>query len=447
VTTLADVLASALADAGIPRAVAGPGVDPLPGLATTVLDDPDLACRVADADGRLGPEPGVAVLAGPPVRIRISSLVGGPADGIAVPSDDRLPRLVELGVRRAGGPRPDAVELALERPLDAVPFRAARVGGAVAEAPVVPPDIPFRPRTLVLAGPGVVRAGTAAVEGLRAFAARAGLAVANTWGAKGVFEWDSPHHMSTVGLQERDFEILGFGEADLLIATGVDAAESPPERWALAPLVVEVDPRALADLADAWPHPTAEIRPNDFLARMSAVCQPLFADDRFPMSPGRAVAEVRATMVPGDVVVAAPGPAGLWVARSFSTVTLGSVVVPATVDPGFAAAAALAAALRRPRTPAVAITTGPVGAETVAALDAARSLGEPLVLEVWGDDPGPAAEGAVAVTGIEHHRDALLAARAGGGVTVLHVPVDFGDTDRLVEVAGPVVAWPSLAIG
>jgi hypothetical protein len=446
VTTLADVLASALAAAGIARVVAGPGVEPLPGVATTVLDDPVLARRVADADGRLGPGPGVAVLAGPPVRIRISSLVGGRADEIAVPADDRLPRLVELGARRASGPWPAAVELALDRPLEAVPFRAPRERGAVVEAPLVPPDIPFRPHTLVLAGPGVVRAGTIAVEGLRAFAARAGLAVANTWGAKGVFEWNSPHHMSTVGLQERDFEILGFGEADLLIATGVDPLESPPERWALAPIVVEVDPRVLADLADAWPHPTAEIRPNDFLARMSAVCQPLFVDDRFPMSPGRAVAEVRATMVPGDVVVADPGPAGLWVARSFSTVTLGSVVVPATVEPGFAAAAALAAGLRVPRTPAVAITTGPVGDETVAALDAARSLGVPLVLEVWGDDPGPALDATVAVTGIEHHRDALLAARAGDGVTVLHVPVDFADTARLVEVAGPVVAWPELSI-
>ncbi len=296
----------------------------------------------------------------------------------------------------------------------------------------------------MLAGPGVVRAGPRAVQGLQAFAARAGLAVANTWGAKGVFEWNSPHHMSTVGLQARDFELLGFAEADLIIATGVDPDESPRERWALASEVVEVDPRHLAEHARAWRSPPAEIRPNDFLTRMSAVCQPLFADDRFPMSPGRAVAEVRATMVPGDIVVADPGPAGLWVARSFSTVTLGSVVVPATVGPGFAAAAALAAGLRRPRTPAVAITAGPIGPETVAALEAARSRGVPLVLEVWGEAPGAMAAD-VTVAGIDHHRDALRAARAGDGVTVLHVPVDFGDTRLLVEVAGPVVAWPELS--
>jgi hypothetical protein len=70
----------------------------------------------------------------------------------------------------------------------------------------------------------------------------------------------------------------------------------------------------------------------------------------------------------------------------------------------------------------------------------------PVVLEVWGEPPGAVAAD-VTVTGIDHHREALLAARAGDGVTVLHVPVDFGDTRLLVDVAGPVVAWPGLSIG
>jgi hypothetical protein len=443
-TTLADRLASALVHAGLSRVVVGPDVPPLADHWLTALADPALALRVADADGRIGPKPGVAVLGGDAPRVRVSSLVGGRAAEVRA-SPGTVAGALASAVHRAGGLLPAAVELLFDRPLTAdAPDAAARV--AVGSATRRPTPIPVRDRTFVLAGPGVVRAGPRAVQGLQAFAARAGLAVANTWGAKGVFEWNSPHHMSTVGLQARDFELLGFGEADQIIATGVDPDESPRERWALGAEVVEVDPRHLAEHATAWRPPPAEIRPNDFLTRMSAVCQPLFADDRFPMSPGRAVAEVRATMVRGDIVVADPGPAGLWVARSFSTVTLGSVVVPATVDPGFAAAAALAAGLRRPRAPAVAITAGPIGPETVAALDAARSLGVPLVLEVWGEPPGLVAAD-VTVTGIDHHREALLAARAGEGVTVLHVPVDFGDTRLLVEVAGPVVAWPSLQIG
>ncbi len=59
----------------------------------------------------------------------------------------------------------------------------------------------------VLTGPGVVRAG--AVPGLHAVAAAGSLGVLNTWGAKGVFDWRSRHHLATAGLQSRDFELAG----------------------------------------------------------------------------------------------------------------------------------------------------------------------------------------------------------------------------------------------
>ncbi len=55
---------------------------------------------------------------------------------------------------------------------------------------------------VVLVGPGVARAGSEALAGLDAFARHSGRAVANTFGAKGVFRWDSPFHAGTVGLQE-----------------------------------------------------------------------------------------------------------------------------------------------------------------------------------------------------------------------------------------------------
>ena len=57
---------------------------------------------------------------------------------------------------------------------------------------------------------------------------RRNIGVANTWGAKGVFNWDSPHHLGTCGLQAHDFELLGFGELDLLWIVGLDPDESPP---------------------------------------------------------------------------------------------------------------------------------------------------------------------------------------------------------------------------
>ena len=115
-------------------------------------------------------------------------------------------------------------------------------------------------RLVVLAGPGVV--GTRSIEGLRAFAAAANVPIANTWGAKGVLQWDSPQHMGTCGLQARDFELLDFASYDAIIATGTDLAESPEARFALAP-IVDIPPTALGRLADRVTPAREPIRSNE----------------------------------------------------------------------------------------------------------------------------------------------------------------------------------------
>ena len=73
------------------------------------------------------------------------------------------------------------------------------------------------------------------MPGLHDLAVSAGVGVLNTWGAKGVFDWRSRHHLATIGLQADDFVLSGLDRADLIIATGLDHAESPDDRWRLAP--------------------------------------------------------------------------------------------------------------------------------------------------------------------------------------------------------------------
>ena len=109
--------------------------------------------------------------------------------------------------------------------------------------------------------------------------------------------------------------------------------------------------------------------------------------------------------------------------------------MPAARQPGFAVAAALAAALDD--RPAIAVTTDPVDPLTEAVLSLAESWSQPLVLEVWGGD-GP-------LERAEDHAELIRSActRSAGDRSVVRIdlPVELSDTRLLVDVAGEVAAW------
>lgn len=84
-------------------------------------------------------------------------------------------------------------------------------------------------RPLILAGNGVVR-GRAADE-LTKFAEKFHIPVAHTFMAKGAVPWKSPMNLLTLGIQAYDFELAGFGDADLVICVGYDIVEYEPRFW------------------------------------------------------------------------------------------------------------------------------------------------------------------------------------------------------------------------
>ena len=292
-----------------------------------------------------------------------------------------------------------------------------------------------RGRLVVLAGPGVIDENR--IDELRAFAAAGDLGVANTWGAKGVFAWDSPHHLGTCGLQAHDFELLGFGAADAIVVVGADPDESPPARVALAPRL-DLEPSGLGPAAGRVVN-TGPPLPNELYGRLAAVAQPGYADDKVPLHPARAVADVAAAVPVGGLVVAEPGLAGLWVARTFATpaLTPGAkrrVVVPARRDPGVAVRVATDEAVTG--RPSVAITTAPLDDATDAAVERAIREDAPVVIEVWSDGGH--------LSRADAHREELAGAVAARSPAVLEVPICVNDTERLVAAAGPVVAWGGL---
>lgn len=172
-------------------------------------------------------------------------------------------------------------------------------------------------RVVVLAGPGVL----GNIDGFRRWTATHNLPVANTWSVKGLFAWNSPHHMGTVGLQARDFDLAGFAAAERIFAVGVDEDETPRAWWALS----DVDDFDVEDLPEMEVQP--EIEPNDLYTRLADVIQPLYRSVKSPPSPARVLTDLAAARPDGAVVAARPGLTGFWVARAFPTTELGSVVV------------------------------------------------------------------------------------------------------------------------
>lgn len=280
---------------------------------------------------------------------------------------------------------------------------------------------------IVLAGPGVVAGG--AVAGLQAFAAAGSVGVLNTWGAKGVFDWRSPHHLATAGLQQRDFELGGVTGSDLVVATGVDLLEAPAHLWRMGP-VVEVPPAALGALASRWSRPTRDIEVPPLRAGLAAVTQEGWASTAVPMAPTLVTRNYGILGFHHGLLAADPDLAGYWVARTFATTQLGGVHVPAEGNAiGFAAAACLVARLREPGRPVLAVAERP----PVAILEVARTLGVPIPVEVWAPDGD--------TLDADAHLDRLSTMLRAERPTVATLATDPTQLDQMIDVAGPIIAW------
>jgi hypothetical protein len=289
-------------------------------------------------------------------------------------------------------------------------------------------------RPIVLAGPGVVT--HQAQASLHAFAVGASVGVLNTWGAKGVFDWRSRHHLATVGLQARDFELGGLADADLIVATGIDFDEAPGDKWQIAP-VVTLDPTSLGPLAESLHRPHQPLEPPPLRARLAAVTQQGWSRSSGPLAPSRVTLHYSQCLTGGGLVTADAGLPGFWVARTFSTTELGATSVPARPNAGTAIASVIVARRSRPWRPALAVTDGPIDDELETLLEVAASLGVGVGVEVW--DPGGPALSA------DDHLDRLRGLAVTSGQEVVRLRTDPGQLDHMLEAAGPIIAWQGLS--
>lgn len=434
--TAGSLLAQVLAAGGIGAAY---GL-PLDGVPVTEVNDPSAAVLLARAHRAVH---GVAAAAhvGDRTLVLPGSRPAGdgdeadPVDTVVVQDVETIRALAPLLAQRVRG---DGLRLQvridLAQPVSDLSVARPTPAAAWSEPDeALERDVVRADRAVVLAGPGVVEDG--AVGALRALAAAGRLGVLNTWGAKGVFHWQSRHHWATVGLQARDFELGGVPEADLLLAVGVDEREAPRHLWAGGASVREVAPEALGPLAERWPA-TGRRFPDlpPLRERLAAVTQAGWAAAGTPLMPTRVTRHYAQVLGESGLVAADAGTAGYWIARTFATTRLGSVLVPAARVEGWAAACVLVARLVTPLRPALAVVDGGVGDRGRAVLAEAARLGVGIGVEAWDED-GETADA-------EQHLarlDALLGCEAGAVTSTL--ATDPRQLAEMVEAAGPVRAW------
>ncbi|MBL7524891.1 thiamine pyrophosphate-binding protein [Frankia sp. CNm7] len=420
-----------------------PGIRPVPA--------PDLACALALAEAEATMGAGLAALWDGEVLTLLSRRVDA-GEPVTARSADELADVARSA--RESGAGAVAVRLGFD-PAAAGPGSGpgaglASPGRAGHEDPSLAPRLTGRPwlpgdggiteADLVLAGRGVVRADATAA--LQRFAATTGLGVLNTFAAKGVFHWASPYHLGTGCLQERDLALAGAHPDALVVTVGLDADECAPALFSAAgldparTLTVEVTdlPAAAESLRARVPVVEGGERPALY-RELFAVVQPLYARTGAPLNPACAAADLAAVLGEAGDVWTEPGPAAHWIARTFSTVRLGSVRVPAAGRAGTAIAGALSAGLRGAGAAVAVVDRPPTSGVAADCLAWAEKLGVSLVVEVWGERGAPLSSA--------EHRERLAGALVTLGVSVLELPVDYAALGSLTAAAGPVIAWKS----
>ena len=314
--------------------------------------------------------------------------------------------------------------------------------------------------------------------------------VATTFLGKGVFPDDHPNALGTIGFMVKDYANFGFDRADVVVAVGYDLVEYSPvavepgratsrsststarwprstrtTRWPSGSRATSARPSTtIAAARDLHPHgggvPPVETLVREELDRGAA-------DDAFPLSPARIVADIREAMGRDDIVLCDTGAAKMWMARLYPTYAPNTCLISnGLATMAFALPGAFAAKLAFPdRKVLAAVGDGAFlmsAAEIETAVREERSHRDPRVgrrgvrpdrLEAGASISagGPRSRSTTRTSCATRRASALGATRSGRpasscrrsgrrwmdeAVSVIACPVDYRENARLVERLG-----------
>jgi acetolactate synthase-1/2/3 large subunit len=343
---------------------------------------------------------------------------------------EAIPEIVRKAFRTATLEKPGPTHIELSENLaamavepDAAPIKPGRTyfpeptDEAIAHAADL---IAASERPIILAGNGVLRRRASAE--LRALARGLHVPVAVTFMGKGAIDDRSHLSLMAVGLQARDHVLSGFDRADLVVCVGYDLVEYAPAGWnpdgrkriihidtqpaevdaqyrpeveligdidgSLSRLLTTVQPRGVSGRDAGERHAARETLVHaDLRTALLADLEAGAAGDAFPITPQRAIADLREALGPDDIVVSDVGAHKVWVARLYQAYEPNTVII----SNGFAAMGislpgAIAAKLVHPDRKVVALCGDGGFLMNSQELETARRIGANVTVVIWRDD-------------------------------------------------------------
>jgi acetolactate synthase I/II/III large subunit len=407
-------------------------------------------------------------------------------------SADNIPSRVREAFRRAEEERPGAAHLELPEDVarensDSPVMKESLVRRPVAEEKAIRRAVQMieeAHRPLLLVGAGANRKLTCRM--LRRFIENLGIPFFATQMGKGVGDERHELCLGNAALSSGDFLHRAVEDADLIINVGHDVVEKPP--FFMKPggvkvihvnfTTAEVDPvyfpqvEVVGDIAHSIWRLGNEVRPQAhwhferFLRvkdRLDKHLAEYADDDRFPICPQRLVADVQRALPPDGILSLDNGMYKIWFARNFKAQQPNSVLLDnALASMGAGLPAAMAARLVHPDKPVIAICGDGGFMMNAQELETAVRLNMNLVIVILNDngygmikwkqaDMGFANFGldfnnpdfvkfaechgakGYRIDGVDQLKPTIQKCLAQEGVTIIDVPIDYEDNDRVLN--------------
>jgi acetolactate synthase-1/2/3 large subunit len=264
-------------------------------------------------------------------------------------------------------------------------------------------------KPLILAGNGAIR--KRATKQLRILLEKTGIAVCNTFMAKGAAGYQYDYNLFTIGMQSRDHVTCAFEEADLIVCIGYDIVEYAPRFWnpdGNKPIVhIDFEPAEV----DYWYHPVCEVvgdiastlwEINDRINDSFPKTKGAFAkkhrklimadihehddDDAFPLKPQKILHDVREVMRDEDILISDVGAHKVWIARMYIVHEPNTCIISnGFASMGIGLPGGIAAKLVYPDRNIMTISGDGGFLMNVQELETAVRLGVPTVNMIWSD--------------------------------------------------------------